>query len=159
MPNENRISATLLDADKTAVLAAITTIRTKLTFLLSLTPAERQGLPTIKEGNRSFHEKCAAYMASRPDLIPSFVSQPEFTKDKATFAQLLEISQALGPLAQDLEDTLARVGHELIMPEFAYYQNVQNAAKAGVPGAKAIHDDLKTRFPGHRKTTPATPTT
>lgn len=157
MATDNRISVALADADKTAVLAAIATIRSKLPFLISLTADQRQGLATIRDGNRSFHEKSAGYMASRPDLVPSFVSLPEFTKDKAVFTQLLEIAQALGPLAQDLDDTLAEVGHELIMPEFAFYQNVQAAAKAGITGAKAIHDDLKVRFPGRNKTKPATP--
>jgi hypothetical protein len=31
------------------------------------------------------------------------------------------------------------------------------AAKRNVPGAQAIYDDLKARFPGHPHTTPVNP--
>ncbi|MDP1588285.1 MAG: hypothetical protein Q8M07_11105 [Prosthecobacter sp.] len=47
MPNDNRISATLSDADKAAVLAAFQVIKTKLPFLINLTPAECQSIPTL----------------------------------------------------------------------------------------------------------------
>ena len=45
--SENRISAQLSNADQTAVLAAINTIRQKLPFLLDLTPEDRRSLPRI----------------------------------------------------------------------------------------------------------------
>jgi hypothetical protein len=40
----NLISGTLSEADQAAVLAAITTIREKIPFLLSLTPDQRREL-------------------------------------------------------------------------------------------------------------------
>ncbi|HEV7892558.1 MAG TPA: hypothetical protein VGP08_18235 [Pyrinomonadaceae bacterium] len=43
---DNRISATLSQADRQAVLDAINTIRTKLPFLIDLSPEERRSLPS-----------------------------------------------------------------------------------------------------------------
>ena len=39
---DNRIDAALSETDRAAVLAAIETIKTKLPFLIDLTPKERQ---------------------------------------------------------------------------------------------------------------------
>lgn len=49
---ENRVSATLSEADQQAVLAAIETIRQKLPFLIDLTPEQRRSLP--KMGDKGF---------------------------------------------------------------------------------------------------------
>jgi hypothetical protein len=49
MPDENRISAALTDANKTAILQKISEIRALLPFLVNLTPDERQTLPKLGE--------------------------------------------------------------------------------------------------------------
>jgi len=40
---------------------------------------------------------------------------------------------------------------DVYVAELAFYQNVKQAAKRGVPGTDTIYDDLKTRFPVARK--------
>jgi hypothetical protein len=40
-------------------------------LLLGHTPVERQGLPIIKEGNRSFHEQCAGFALAAPTAAKS----------------------------------------------------------------------------------------
>jgi hypothetical protein len=44
---ENRVSASLGEAERQAVFAAIETIRQKLPFLIDLTPEERHTLPKM----------------------------------------------------------------------------------------------------------------
>jgi hypothetical protein len=51
---DNRISATLSQADQQAVLSAINTIREKLPFLIDLTPEERRTLPRMGDRSRGF---------------------------------------------------------------------------------------------------------
>ena len=51
---ENRVSAQLSEADRQAVYAAIETIRTKLNFLIDLTPEERRSLPKFGDKSRGF---------------------------------------------------------------------------------------------------------
>src|ERR1051325_9291352 len=51
---ENRVSASLSQADQQAVMEAIQTIREKLSFLIDLTPDERRKLPKIGDTGHNF---------------------------------------------------------------------------------------------------------
>lgn len=51
---ENRIDASLSNADRQAVMDAVQTIRTKFPFLLSLTAGERQSLPKMGDKSCTF---------------------------------------------------------------------------------------------------------
>jgi hypothetical protein len=156
MPDGNRISAALSDADKTAILQKITEIRTLLPFLVNLTPDERQTLPKLGEKTLGFDEKCAGYMAANPKLVPGFVEVDELAKDRALRSPLAEVVRELDALTQSVDDTVTLVGHEIYMAELAFYQNVRQAAKRGISGAQPVYDDLKDRFPGSGAT-PAMP--
>jgi glutathione S-transferase len=148
MPDDNRISTQLSDANRTAILQKLGEIRALLPFLVSLTPEERQTLPKLGDRTLAFDEKCRTYTASNPRLVPGFVEAAEVEKDRALRAPLSEVARELDALAQALGDTVLLVGHEIYMADLAFYQNVRQAAKRGVPGAQAIFDDLKERFPG-----------
>ena len=155
MPTDNRISATILAADKTAILAAIATIRTKLPFLVNLTPAERQGLPKMADKTLAFDVKCAGYMAAHPELVPSYVSVPELVKDRALMTDLNDIARELGMVTAGLDDTIMLAGSEAYMADLSFYQNVRQAAQRGVTGASHIYTDLNSRFPGRSSAAPA----
>ena len=157
MPDDNRISASLTDANKTAILQKIADIRALLPFLVNLTPAERQELPKLGEKTLGFDEKCASYMAQNPKLVPGFVDLAELDKDRALRAPLSDVVRELYALTQAVDDTVTLVGHEIYMSELAFYQNVRQAAKRSITGAQPIYDDLKDRFPGSGATL-ATPT-
>lgn len=62
---DNRVSAVLSEADRQAVLAAIETIRTKLPFLVDLTPEQRRSLPKMGDRSRSFVAKALAVALNR----------------------------------------------------------------------------------------------
>ena len=68
-----------------------------------------------------------------------------------------DIQRALGEVNQALADTATQLGHEIILPDIAFYNNVAFSAKNHVPGAQAIADDLKERFNGGRKSKNGTP--
>ena len=52
--SDNRISASLSQADRDAVMKAIATIREKLPFLVDLTTEERRSLPKMGDKSRAF---------------------------------------------------------------------------------------------------------
>jgi hypothetical protein len=55
-------------------------------------------------------------------------------------------------LQETLDDTVMTAGSDAFHAALAFYNNVRRAAKQDVPGAKAIYEDLKARFPGgHRR--------
>ena len=155
MPEDNRISATLIDADKQAILDAVTLIKTKLPFLLDLTPDDRVSLPKMGDGSLAFDEKCAVYMDSLPTLVPGFVNVAEVKKDRALRNQLAGVAAELIALGQSMDSTMMVIASEQWMADLSFYQSVRQAAKRGVPGAQAAYDDLSQRFPGNATKTAA----
>jgi len=148
MSDHNRISATLSSEDVAAVQAAADTIKGKLPFLLSLEPGESRELPKLGPRTLSFDERCTTYMEKHPELVPAFIDTNEVNKDRALRTQLADVSRVLTTLAQDTEDTLAVVSHEIYNADLAFYQNVKQAAKRGILSAQSVFEDLSQRFPG-----------
>src|SRR6516162_9936025 len=70
---ENRVSASIAPADKTAITAAIATIRGKLPFLINLTDDERKSILKLGDKSIAFEEKCFNYMTAHPELVPGFI--------------------------------------------------------------------------------------
>jgi len=159
MASDNRISLAITAAQKTAIVTAVTALKTALDGIITnLNVDERRSLPKIGDKSVAFDEKCAAYMASRPELVPSFLDTAEMTKDRQLVADLLPCFRELAPLCEGLEDTITLAQSDNMVGDLAFYQNVQAAAKRGVPGTDTILADLKTRFPGRPKATPPAPT-
>jgi hypothetical protein len=159
MASDNRISLDITTEQKAAIQSAVNALKTALDGLLtSLTPEEKQSLPRIGDNTLAFDEKCAAYMTSRADLVPSFLDTAEMAKDRKLVADLLPFFRELSPLCSGLEDTIMLANSDNLVGDLAFYQNVKQAAKRGIQGAGTIYDDLKTRFPGRpKKDTPTPP--
>jgi hypothetical protein len=68
--NENRISATLSQTDQQAVLDAINTIRTKLPFLVDLSPEDRHALPKMGDKSRGFVSQALDVATQNADILP-----------------------------------------------------------------------------------------
>jgi hypothetical protein len=152
MPNDNRISADLTEADKQAILDAVSLIRSKIPFLVNLTPDERQTLPKMSDKSVAFDDKCATYMDSLPALVPGFVDVGEVKKDRALRAQLTDVAAELISLGRSMDDTMMVVSSEVWMANLSFYQSVRQAAKRSVNGAQTANQDLSQRFPGGAKT-------
>lgn len=160
MASDNRISLEITAAQKTAIVDAVMALKAALNGItINLTADEKQSLPRIGDNTLAFDEKCAAYMASRPDLVPSFLDTAEMAKDRKLVADLLPCLREIAPICEGLEDTIMLANSDNYVGDLAFYQNVRQAAKRGVSGADTIYDDLKTRFPGRPKKDPATPPT
>ena len=148
MPNDNRISAEVTAANKTAILTKLTEINALLPFLINLTKDERMALPKLGSNSLAFDEQCAGYMATAPNLVPPFVDPAEVAKDRALRLVLADLFREVKKLCEKLDDSLLLVGNEIWMADLSFYQTVRQAARRDVPGADTIYDDLKERFPG-----------
>ena len=158
MASDNRISLDITAAQKTAIVDAVTALKTALQGItINLTKEERQSLPKVGDKTLAFDEKCKAYMASRPELIPGFIDMAELAKDRKLVADLLPCLQEIAPIAEALEDTVSLAYTDIYIADLAFHANVKQAAKRGVPGTDTIYDDLKARFPGRPKAEPTPP--
>jgi hypothetical protein len=96
-------------------------------------------------------------MASRPELVPGFIDLVELAKDRKGIADLLPCLQEIAPICEGLEDTISLLYTDIYVADLAFYANVKQAKKRGVPGTDTIYDDMQARFPGRPKAEPPTP--
>ena len=157
MPDLNRVSAVLGEADLAEIEGHLDAIRAKMPFLISLTAQERRELAKLGEKSVGFEEKCEAYMRSHPQFLPGFLSLEEINKDRALRGQLVRVLTKEQALVNDTADTAMVTGSELWKADLAYYKNVQEATKHGVSGAEGIYQDLASRFPGNSRSPPQSP--
>lgn len=75
------ISATLAQADREALLAAVATIKEKLPFLIDLTADERKALPKMGDKSRAFVSKALEVATQNPNFLPRSFDLGELRKD------------------------------------------------------------------------------
>ncbi|HZT60940.1 MAG TPA: hypothetical protein VFA21_20215 [Pyrinomonadaceae bacterium] len=152
---DNRISASLSSADQQAVLAAINTIRTKLPFLIDLSPEERKALPRLGDKSRGFVAQALEIASQNTDILPRSFDVEEMRKDVELLDAFLPVMLALAQLNELVEDTYIEVGSEAYAAALAVYQYTRAAGKgAALDGAL---DALSRRFA--RRSSRATPET
>jgi hypothetical protein len=150
---ENRISATLSDADRQAVMAAINTIRQKLPFLIDLTPEDRRSLPKMGDRGRVFVTQALEVATQNPNILPGGFDAAEMSKDVELLSTLDPILTALMQLSELVEDTYMAVSSEAYTSALLVYQFARAAGRgSALDGAL---DGLARRFA--RKTAKTTP--
>jgi hypothetical protein len=149
---DNRISATLSQADRQAVLDAVNTIRTKLPFLIDLSPEERKALPKMGDTGRGFVAQALQVAEQNPDILPRSFDAAEMRKDVELLDALLPVVTALAQLNELLDDTYTAVGSEAYVAGLLVYQYVRAAGKgSALDGAL---DALGQRFARKSRSAP-----
>lgn len=152
----NQISATLTQADRDAALAAISTVKENLSFLIDLTVEERKALPKMGDKSRAFVLKALEVATQNPDFLPRSFDLEEMRKDVQLFEAMYAIVVAVTQLHELLNDTHMTVGSEAYSAALQVY----NYAKASGHGAglEAVVDELGQRFARKtKKTNPPSP--
>lgn len=151
MSNQNYISATIPPAIVTEVQNHLTAAIAALQpYGISLSKDERITLFKMGDGSTNVADKIAGYMVSNPEYIPHYISKASFDQDYTIPQQLGNARNLSEQLFQLLDDTIMAAGSDVMDAGLSYYHSVRSAAQDGAPGARAIYDDLKTRFPGRK---------
>ncbi len=130
MATNNRISATLNAADVTAILGAITTIKTKLPFLISLQATERKKMRKLGQKRQGYFQDVADGVNAFPTALPSYFPTAEYVKDATLMTALMQVSPQLLGIAANLQDTLMQLGSELLANSDTAYGLLKTAAKS-----------------------------
>lgn len=147
MMNENRISLEITQKNIAEINAAINALAEKLQpLLIALEAEDRQSLAKMKDKSIPFVEKIVQYAESNPEFVPAFLNADEMKKDFNAFSILNSFLRPLAQITRNLEDTAMLCGSDAYLAGLVYYGSVKQAAKVNVPKAKAIADDLGTRF-------------
>lgn len=141
------ISFTIPQADIDAVKAAITTINTKLPFLITLDASERQTLVKLGSKSADFVQDASVAVVNFPNIMPPTFDKAEYAKDTALFKALSEIKLLMDSIIEKIENTHMAVGSEAMTASLEVYAYVQTAADR-TPGLQSVADKLKERFKG-----------
>ena len=152
---DNRITATLSQADLTAVMDAISTIRTKLPFLLDLTLEERRQLPKMGDKSRAFVQQALEVATQNEDMLPRSFSVEEMRRDVELANALQPIMVGLNQLQELVDDTYLQVGSEAYTAALLVYQYARAAGKGAA--LDGMLDALGQRFARKTKKLPPPP--
>jgi hypothetical protein len=149
MSNENRISLVIPDEVVAGAKQHFTEAAQMLApYLINLSPEETKALPKMGDKSYSFVTKGLEYLKIPETPIPPYSNVDELNIDLKGYDTIRQILQTIMPTIDKLEDTMALSGSEAYVAVLAFYNYIKGAAKAGVPGAQTILDDLSARFPG-----------
>ncbi|HWS86641.1 MAG TPA: hypothetical protein VN282_06740 [Pyrinomonadaceae bacterium] len=126
---DNHISATLSQADRQDILAAVNTIREKLPFLIDLTSEERRTLLRMGDKSRSFVAQALTVAEQNQGILPRTFEVAEMRKDVDLLAALEPIMASLSQLNELVEDTYMAVGSEAYASSLLVYQFARAAGK------------------------------
>lgn len=116
--------------------------------LIDLTGDEIRELPKMGEKTLGFVQTTSLHMEQNPTLVPTFLSA-EATKRELEGVHLLKTYyNLLEQMCQMVSDSSILLGSEAYKSSLSFYNTIKGAAKADVPGAKMICDDMKKCFPG-----------
>ena len=141
---ENRISTSLSPADREAVMAAVSTIREKLPFLLDLSVEERRSLPKMGDKSRAFVSKALEVATQNPDFLPRSFDIEEMRRDVELFQALHPLLLSLTQLQELLDDTYVAVGSDAYTAGLVVYNYAKNSGQGA--GLDAVVDEMGRRF-------------
>jgi hypothetical protein len=121
-----------------------------LPYITPLTPTQRQSLPKMGEKTFSFVEKAHEFALQNPNLCPPYLNIEAFNTDFADAHNLLTLNNTTQQLREATDDTAMTAGSEAYQASLIFYNSVKMAARQDVPGAKAVYEELRKRFPGTR---------
>ncbi|MGC3976987.1 MAG: hypothetical protein QM751_01340 [Paludibacteraceae bacterium] len=118
--------------------------------IVSLTPAERTELAKLGDKTLTFVEKTKTHLTANPQLKPAYFNTDEFIIDYNDYQNLRPVVNIVTQLLHNIEDAMMVAGSEAYISSLSFYNSVKDAAKRDIPGAKAVYEDLKARFPNNR---------
>jgi len=115
-------------------------------YLIALSPTQKKELPKMGDRTVPFINKILQYIDTNPEFVPTFMDAAEMKTDVAAVNTLMEFFQRVSQLHGLLNDTISLSGSEAYQAGLKFYGNLKQSARAKVPGAQVIFDDLKTFF-------------
>ncbi|HEY5507183.1 MAG TPA: hypothetical protein VIK29_00825 [Paludibacter sp.] len=120
-------------------------------YMVTLTPTERADMLKMGDRTLGFVQKSNEYGKTNPEFAPGYLNLGDFNIDFADSQNLVSILNILTQFSNGIDDTKMVAGSEAYQAALLYYNGVQRAVEMNVPGAKAIYDELKNRFPSRAK--------
>lgn len=157
MANENLTNQTIPEEVLAKALADIEQIEASLKpYLITLTKEERTNRSSMGDKSVAFVFKAHESAVNQPQLVPPYVDMAAWAIDIELVDQLKSLSTKVSSLNEMLSDTRLEAGIEAYNTALLLYTSLKAAARANVPAAKPIVDDLSKRFPSGKRNKPTT---
>ncbi len=116
-------------------------------YVMNLTATQRHDMSKMGDKSRAFVSKAYELAGQNPAFCPSYLDVTAFGVDMTDATGLLVLENSLEQLLQAVDDTSMLAGSEAYQAALAFYCSVKEAANRNIPGAKAVYEELKARFP------------
>ncbi|GHU28333.1 hypothetical protein FACS1894164_20700 [Spirochaetia bacterium] len=116
-------------------------------YTVQLTPVERREILKMGEKTLAFVEKAHDLAKQNPAFCPSYLDMNEFDIDFEDAHGLWTPQNMAQQLKEAIDDTEMVSGSESYHHALIFYNAVKAAAAQDVFGAKAVYEELRSRFP------------
>lgn len=148
---DNLINISFTNAEINQMENALDTIENILNGkVVNLTPEQRQEYGNIGNNTENWITKVNRYMDQKPQLIPFYLSKPEFDKDLKARELMKPWLNRVDSINESMQDTSKLLSTDIYNAAIAYYRNIKLISRQNVPGTTTIYQDLKEQFPGRR---------
>jgi hypothetical protein len=130
----------------TQILAKLNEVRELMPFAVGLSSRDRLTYPALGSKGTQFVQRSLESMRQNPSLVPAFVDVKSIESSYTMYNNLLGIVESVQQLERLVSDTMHVAGSSSRSQAFEFYNSVQRGAKANVPGAQIVFENLKTRF-------------
>lgn len=158
MTQNNQVSTEITDAMIAEVTEHLNAVRASLApvLVMNLTSDERVNMLKMGDKTLAFVRRALNFATQNPSLVPSYLNLEEAWKDYKLTEAISNLLKEITTLRRGLEDTAMVAGSEAYDAALAFYASVRGANRSNIPGAQAVHDELKRQFPRRsRKNEPA----
>ena len=129
MATQNLIDVQLTEQDKTDLNQALATVEARLSFLVGLSPEERQTLPKMGTQGRDFVRDVLTAAEQNPTLIPAAINIAGLRRDYELVEDLTPMVSRLAQLVEGLNDTLLEAGSEAFVTSLEAYDILKRLGK------------------------------
>ena len=152
MAIRNLISASIPQEVKKSILEKLVSIKSDLSFLLSLQSNEIQSLFKASDSYAPFIEKAYNTVNDHPEIMSGVFDIAEFKKDYELSKDIVPIINAVNELAESLQKTQIAINSDAMTEALEVYAAVkQNKDK--IPGLNVVSDEMGAFFKRTRKKT------
>lgn len=143
---KNQIDVTVSAEDQGLVLQSIGNIKSAMPFLTKLSRADRKNLQMMKDGRKPFVEKAFDLASRNTELNPGPGMIDAGNKDIKLFSFLQSVELELQQLVEMVSDTRRMAGSEAFLVALFVYKKAKLNEGIGLPGSKAVVDELSKLF-------------
>lgn len=148
----NRIDLTLSTEQLITVRMAVAELNTALSFLASMSTAERRHIAKMGPKSESFVRQAHELAREHPEILPNGLNVADLDRNQALRDALLATQQDLALLLQKVNDTMMLAGADLMQASLIIYRGLRSYGDAA--GYGTIRAELGRRFEQQRTPLP-----